>query len=91
MVQIKARTKKWGNSIGVIIPNGIAASENIKPEQEIDLIILKKPSKIGDFFGILKGKKFDAQKFKDEIRLEEAKNELFSGFIRDNRNPRRKH
>ncbi|MEK6946229.1 MAG: AbrB/MazE/SpoVT family DNA-binding domain-containing protein [Nanoarchaeota archaeon] len=43
MMEIKARTKKWGNSVGVIIPKKMVREGNIKPNQEVTLMITGKP------------------------------------------------
>lgn len=58
MMEIKARTKKWGNSIGVVIPKEVIREENIQPNQEITLMINTKPITRGkDIFGTWKFKK----------------------------------
>ena len=57
MMEIKARTKKWGNSIGILIPKQVVNEEKIKPNQEITLMISTKPITKGkDIFGTLKFK-----------------------------------
>ena len=57
MMEVKAKTKKWGNSIGVVIPKEVIKHENIKPDQEVTLIINTKPiTKVKDIFGTLKFK-----------------------------------
>lgn len=57
MMEIKAKTKKWGNSIGVLIPKEVVKEENIRPEQEITIIINAKPLTRGrDIFGKFKFK-----------------------------------
>ena len=57
MMEIRAKTKKWGNSIGVLIPKGVIKEENIKPNQEITLMISTKTITKGkDIFGTLKFK-----------------------------------
>ena len=57
MLEIKAKTKKWGNSIGVIIPKEVIRQQNIKPDQEVTLTISKKPiTKVKDIFGTMKFK-----------------------------------
>ena len=57
MMEIKARTKKWGNSIGIIIPKEIIRQQNIKPDQEVTLMIGKKPITRGrDIWGTMKFK-----------------------------------
>ena len=58
MMEIKAKTKKWGNSIGVLIPKEVVEEEKIKPNQEITLTINTKPITRGkDIFGTWKFKK----------------------------------
>lgn len=42
MEVIKATAKKWGSSIGIIIPKDIVEKEKIKEGQDIE-IFLKKP------------------------------------------------
>ncbi|MFA4819599.1 MAG: AbrB/MazE/SpoVT family DNA-binding domain-containing protein [Candidatus Aenigmatarchaeota archaeon] len=37
-----ARAKKWGNSIGVIIPNEIVEQQNISSDDELILTVEKK-------------------------------------------------
>ena len=57
MMEVKAKTKKWGNSIGVLIPKEVVKEEKIKPNQEITLMISTKPITRGkDIFGTLKFK-----------------------------------
>ena len=43
MMEIKAKTKKWGNSIGILIPKEIVKEENIKPNQDVTFMISGKP------------------------------------------------
>jgi len=68
--QIRAHTKRWGNSIGLLIPKDIVEKENIKENQNINIIIVRDSSEVFDkTFGILKGKlKKTAQQMKDEAR-----------------------
>ncbi len=57
MMEIKVKTKKWGNSIGVLIPKEVVKEENIKPNQEIILMISTKPITKGkDIWGTFKFK-----------------------------------
>lgn len=66
MMEIKAKTKKWGNSIGVLIPNEVVKEEKIKPNQEITLMISTKPITKGkDIFGIMKFNKPTEQLMRD--------------------------
>ncbi len=62
MIEIKARTKKWGNSIGVVIPKEVVREENIKPNQQVTLMISQKPiTKVKDIFGTMTFKKSTEQ------------------------------
>ena len=55
MMEIKAKTRKWGNSIGVLIPKEVVKNENLKVNQELTLIISKKKVARGkDIWGTLK-------------------------------------
>lgn len=73
-MEIKTRTKKWGSSLGIIIPNIIVERENIKPNQEIKILAVETMGKIKikNLFGKLKNWKINSQKFKDEIRKDES-------------------
>ncbi|HLC92780.1 MAG TPA: hypothetical protein VJH23_03660 [archaeon] len=70
MVEIVAKTRSWGNSIGFRIPKEIVALEKIGPDEEIIVELRKKKTPNPKVFGSLKGWKLDAQKIKDEIRKE---------------------
>ena len=57
MMEIKAKIKKWGNSIGILIPKEAIRKENIKPDQEVTVLISAKPITKGkDIWGTLKFK-----------------------------------
>jgi hypothetical protein len=67
MVLIHSRTKKWGNSLGLIIPSDIVNELKLKENQDLDLLFLPKAK---DVFHGLKPVKFGktAQQLKDEAR-----------------------
>lgn len=51
MIEIETTTRKWGNSVGVLLGN------KIKPNKRVIVTVTeKKVSKAGDLFGILKMK-----------------------------------
>ena len=77
MIEIKSKLRRWGNSFGIVVPQN-ALNGEIKENDEITVLITTQKSSLESIFGILKNKKLDAQKIKDEIREEEAKDELFS-------------
>jgi len=57
-MEIETKTKKWGSSIGIIIPKKIVREERIQEGQNIRIDILTKKKTTGeDIFGKLKFKK----------------------------------
>jgi len=54
---IEVKIKRWGNSIGVVIPNEIVERLNLKPEEEIIIEIEKKNNILKEMFGKAKFKK----------------------------------
>jgi len=54
---IEVKTKKWGNSIGIIIPSEMIERLNIKPEEKISIEIDKKTNVLKEMFGTMKSKK----------------------------------
>lgn len=48
---IAAKVKKWGNSMGIVIPKDELIKMNIKENQEIILEITKKENPLKELFG----------------------------------------
>lgn len=69
---IGTKLKKWGNSIGIVIPNRAIIEKNLKEGEEV-IIDIKKKDKIKEIFGSLKDWKIDSQKMKEELRKEWGK------------------
>ena len=67
MVEIQAKTRKWGSSIGVVIPKEAVEEEGIKPNEKI-VIEIKKRVKVKDVFGMFPEWKRSTQEIKDERR-----------------------
>ncbi|MBI2672383.1 AbrB/MazE/SpoVT family DNA-binding domain-containing protein [Candidatus Woesearchaeota archaeon] len=69
---IETKAKRWGNSIGIVIPSEIAEKEHIKENKIVRLFIIKDNRNVAkETFGLLKGKiKKSAQQIKDELREE---------------------
>ncbi len=66
MEEIKVKTKKWGNSLGVIIPKKVVREQNIKPEQEVSIQINPNRFTTGkDIWGTMKFKKSTDQLMKE--------------------------
>lgn len=67
-MEINAITRKWGNSIAVIIPKEIVDTRKIRENEKI-IVEFKSPLLVKDIFGSLKGKiSRSAQEIKDELR-----------------------
>ena len=67
MVEIETKTRKWGSSIGVVLPKNVVDEIGIKPNEKITLDI-KKRHLAKEFFGLLKDWKRPTQEIKDEAR-----------------------
>lgn len=58
--------KKWGNSMGVILPKELVEKEHLKENDKL-LIEVVKESNLVKLFGSLK-RKISGQEFKDMVR-----------------------
>lgn len=67
MVEIETKTRKWGSSIGVVLPKKIVEEAGIKPNEKIVIEVKRKPL-AKEFFGLLKDWKRPTQEIKDEMR-----------------------
>lgn len=67
MVQTQTKTKKWGNSIGIVLPKSLVEEANIKPNETI-VIEIKKVHKAKEFFGLLSNWNKSEQEIKDELK-----------------------
>ncbi|MBI2654598.1 AbrB/MazE/SpoVT family DNA-binding domain-containing protein [Candidatus Woesearchaeota archaeon] len=65
-MEVEAIVRKWGDSVGVIIPKELAEKEKIKPNSKVKFEIIK-VTDISDTFGKLK-RKVSGQEFKDRAR-----------------------
>ena len=65
-MELEAIAKKWGSSIGFVIPKEVVEKEKIKPNSKVKFEIIK-VSDISDTFGKLK-RKISGQEFKDRAR-----------------------
>ena len=67
---IETKVKRWGNSLGIIIPSQTIERNKIKANESIKFIIVKDSKKTFDeMFGILKGRvKKSSQEIKNDLR-----------------------
>ena len=70
---IEVKTKKWGNSIGIIIPIEAVERFNIKPEEDIIIEIEKKNNVLNEMFGKAKFKKSAKRMIEDFRKENESK------------------
>lgn len=70
---MRARVKKWGNSLGLIIPADLVSKEGLKEGDEVEYQ-LKKCDGVKELFG--KYPMGDIQKIKDELRKEWADDDV---------------
>lgn len=54
---IKTKMKKWGNSLGVVIPAESVDSLGLRPEEEITIEISRKGNVLKELFGAVKLKR----------------------------------
>ncbi len=72
MTSIQTKVKKWGNSLGIILPSYAIEANKIKENDQISIIVIPDSRKVlKGTFGMLKGKLTKSgQQMKDEIRKE---------------------
>jgi len=63
------KTKAWGNSIGVIIPNDVVDDLSLVPGEEIVIDIHRKQNVLKELFGALDWGK-DKEKLQKDVRKE---------------------
>lgn len=73
-MEIITKPKKWGNSLGLIIPKKVVERENITEATEL-IVNIKKERPIKEVFGILKDWKIDTRKARDDSRKSELEAE----------------
>ncbi len=62
---IRTVVRKWGNSLGVVIPSEEASREGLRENDEVEVVI-RKALDIRELFGKYKFR--DLQKLKEELR-----------------------
>lgn len=78
-MEIETKTKKWGSSLGLIIPKEIVREERIRAGQKIRIDILTKKKTTGaDIFEMVK--KHPLPKRKDKRSTQEILDEIDKEF-----------
>ena len=65
MIEVESTIRKWGRSFGVVIPKDKIKSEDIKVDEKVKIIIMKKENPLKETFGTLKFKKSTEQMMKE--------------------------
>jgi len=68
--ETEVEIRKWGNSLGIVIPAEIAKAEGLKPHDKAWIKIMKIRYSDPRAFGFLKDSKLNAQEIKDRLRKE---------------------
>ncbi len=70
MSVIETKVKRWGNSLGIIIPSEAVDRKNIRENDNIKILIMNDSREVfKKTFGLLKGKLTKpTQQIKDELR-----------------------
>lgn len=66
-MELELKTKKWGSSLGIIIPRNIVVKEQIDAGQKIIVEIKKKP-KMSDIFADLSNWTRSTDEIKKEMK-----------------------
>ena len=74
-MEIQTTTKKWGSSLGIVIPKIIVITERLREGQKISVDILsKKKTTVGEIFRMVE--KHHLPKTKDKRGTQEVLNEI---------------
>lgn len=76
-MKVSVKTKKWGNSLGVILPAEMVKQMNIKEGEEFTISIEKKFNVLKEAFGAL-----DFHNVPTEKLLEKTRKELKSKWMK---------
>jgi len=66
-IKMECEVKKWGNSVGVILPKNVVKELALKPKDKININVEKR-IKAKEIYGLFPGWSIDTQKVKDESR-----------------------
>ena len=68
LVEITSQVRRWGRSVGIVIPKETVKKANIKAGDEIRLFVIGKNNPLQETFGILKPKRPTEQVLKEVDR-----------------------
>lgn len=65
MIEFEAVLRKWGRSLGMVIPNKVVLKENLKEGSKVKVTIRGRGNPLEDTFGMLKFKKSTDQMMRE--------------------------
>ncbi len=68
-----ARLRKWGNSLGLLIPKEEARNLNLRESQEVVVELVKKDNPLKELFGFGSREKIKRQEFLETRKLLEGR------------------
>lgn len=66
-MEVELIAKKWGSSLGIVLPKMIVEKEHIR-ENDVIVVEIKKRHFVKEFFGILSDWKRPTQEIKEEMK-----------------------
>ena len=77
METVVAKARKWGNSVGVILPKEVVEKTGIKPGSDVELLVsAKQKNVLKELFGSMKGKAKDKRPLAEFMK--EVDRELYN-------------
>ena len=70
---VTCQVRKWGNSLGIVIPNEVSKQLNLHPEDHIVVQIEKRENPLKELWGALKGTKVTWEEVKQWRKELESK------------------
>lgn len=66
-MEFETETRKWGNSLGIILPKSVVKAKGISEKEKV-VVEIKKRHTADEFFGIAPEWKKTTEKIKKEIK-----------------------
>ncbi|MBS3149700.1 AbrB/MazE/SpoVT family DNA-binding domain-containing protein [Candidatus Woesearchaeota archaeon] len=68
MLEVKAKIREWGRSLGIVLPKEEIKKEGLKKDDTVTVLIAKKKNVLRDTFGIIKLKRSTDEILKESDR-----------------------
>lgn len=72
MGETEVEVRRWGNSLGIVIPADLAKAEGLREHDRALIRIMRVRTPDPKSFGSLRDLRIDAQKLKESLRREHA-------------------